>query len=276
MEELQKKLDLLEKNLKELGSAAVAFSGGVDSAFLMAAAYRALGARAIAVTARSCTFPKRELEEARELARTEGIRHVEFDFPAFEVDGFAENPPDRCYYCKREILKAIREVAEAEGVACVIEGSNVDDAGDYRPGTRAIQELGILSPLKEAGLTKAEIRQASKAWGLFTWKKESAACLASRFAYGERITPEKLEMVEKAEEYLRDCGFGQLRVRVHGKLARIELSDADFPKTAEPEFRKKLAKDFRELGFEYVTLDVQGYRMGSMNEVLLGLNRNKN
>lgn len=268
MDALYKKLHFLEQYLGERKSAAIAFSGGVDSAFLMTAAHRVLGEQALAVTARSAAFPKRELAEARELAKAEGIRHVEFDFPAFEVDGFAKNPPERCYYCKTAILKRMRAIAEAEGIHCVIEGSNVDDADDYRPGARAVIEQGILSPLKEAGLTKADIRRLSKEWGLPTWNKQSAACLASRFAYGEPITEERLFMVEQAEGYLKGLGFGQFRVRIHGTLARIELTDSDFSKAAKTELRREISETLQKQGFSYVTLDLQGYRMGSMNEVL--------
>jgi len=268
MDILHEKLVFLEQYLKNTGSLAVAFSGGVDSAFLMAAAHRALGEQAVAVTACCAAFPKRETKGARELAKAEGIRHILFDFSAFEVEGFAQNPPDRCYYCKTAILRAIREIADREGLCQVAEGSNVDDEGDYRPGMRAIREQKILSPLKEAGLTKAEIRQLSREWGLPTWEKQSAACLASRFAYGEPITEEGLAMVEQAEDYLKDQGFGQLRVRVHGRLARIELTEKDFARAAEPELRGDLTEAFHKLGFTYVTLDLNGYRMGSMNEAL--------
>lgn len=268
MDNLHIKLQLLEQNLKKLQSAAVAFSGGVDSAFLMAVAHRTLGEAAIAVTARCCAFPRRELWQARELAKAEGIRHMEFDFQALGIKEFAENFSERCYYCKTAILKEIKRIAKEQGVVHVIEGSNVDDEKDYRPGAKAICEQGILSPLKDAGLTKAEIRELSKEWGLPTWNKQSAACLASRFAYGEPITEEKLFMVEQAEDYLRDKGFVQLRVRVHGMLARIELADSDFSKLAETELRKEIGRTLKNLGFSYVTLDLQGYRMGSMNEVL--------
>lgn len=268
MDDLHTKLHLLEEYLRGLKKTAVAFSGGVDSAFLMVAAHRVLGEQAIAITARSCAFPERELKEAKDLAKEQGIRHIEFCFPAFEVKGFAENPPDRCYYCKTAILKQIKMIAKAEGIEHIVEGSNVDDVKDYRPGAKAIYEQGILSPLKEAGLAKEEIRLLSREWGLTTWNKQSAACLASRFAYGEPITEEKLSMVEQAEDYLRDKGFGQLRVRVHGELARIELSEKDLKPAMESENRQEIFKRLQSLGFTYVTLDLCGYRMGSMNEAL--------
>lgn len=268
MDSLHKKFELLKQNLQALGSAALAFSGGVDSAFLMKVAAEVLGEKALAVTAVSAAFPKREIEEAKAMAQEAGVRHILFDFPEMTVKGFAENPPDRCYHCKTALLTEIRRIALEKGMEYVIEGSNVDDDRDYRPGARAIREQGVLSPLKEAGLTKAEIRMLSKELGLPTWNKQSAACLASRFAYGEPITREGLLRVERSEDWLRDRGFGQLRVRVHGELARLELSEEDFGQLLNTGLRGELVKKLKEFGFTYVTLDLQGYRMGSMNEAL--------
>lgn len=259
----------LEQYLKQLGSVAVAFSGGVDSAFLLKAAQDALGGSSVAaVTVNSRVFPRRELEEAKEFCLRYGIRHIICDVNELEIKGFAQNPPDRCYLCKREIMKHILDTAEKHQMNWVAEGSNVDDDGDYRPGHRAVAELGIKSPLREAGLTKAEIRELSKRMGLPQWDKPSSACLASRFPYGEKITAEGLSMVERAEQLLQEMGFCQMRVRVHGKMARIEILPQEFGRMLQDEVRERVCKELREYGFAYVTMDLKGYRSGSMNEVL--------
>ena len=264
------KLKLLRERLRCIGSAVVAFSSGVDSTFLLRVAHEELGERVVAATIRSHTFPKRELDEATAFCRAEGVRHVVIESEELDIPGFVENPPDRCYYCKRELFSKFLAFAHENGLAAVLEGSNLDDDGDYRPGRRAIQELGIVSPLHEAGLTKAEIRALSREMGLPTSDKPSFACLASRFPYGERITAVALERVEKAEQWLLDAGFGltQLRVRSHGDLARIEVPAGDIPRLAAR--ASEIAAAFKDFGFAYVTLDLRGYRTGSMNEVLHG------
>lgn len=271
MDALQQKKQALEAYLRDLGSVAVAFSSGVDSTFLLKVAHDLLGEKAIAVTARSCSFPKREQEEAAAFCASEGIRQIVVDSEELSIEGFRQNPPNRCYLCKKELFTKIRQIAEDNGIAHVAEGSNLDDNGDYRPGLQAVAELGIKSPLREAQLTKAEIRQLSKELGLPTWEKPSFACLASRFVYGETISEEKLSMVDRAEQRLLDMGFRQVRVRVHGSLARIEIEPSEFPKLLEGNIAAELDRYLRELGFAYVSLDLGGYRTGSMNRTLTGI-----
>ena len=267
---MKEKLKRLRERVRGIGSAVVAFSSGVDSTFLLHVAHEELGERVVAATIRSHTFPKRELDEAAAFCRAEGVRHVVIESEELDIPGFAENPPDRCYHCKRELFSKLLAFARENGLAAVLEGSNLDDDGDYRPGRRAIQELGIVSPLHEVGLTKDEIRALSREMGLPTSDKPSFACLASRFPYGERITAAALKRVERAEQWLLDAGFGltQLRVRSHGDLARIEVPPGDIPRLATR--ASEITAAFKELGFAYVALDLRGYRTGSMNEVLNG------
>ena len=262
------KYDHLKQYLASLGSAAVAFSGGVDSTLLLRAAREALGEKVIAVTVSAGFVPGRELKEAQEFCTAEGIRQYVCNVDMSDIEGFSHNPPDRCYICKKQIFSRIMRIAAENGIEHVAEGSNMDDTGDYRPGMRAIAELGILSPLRACGLWKEDIRVLSHALGLPTWKKPSFACLASRFVYGEEITPEKLGMVEKAEQFLMDLGFTQFRVRIHGTLARIELLPAAFPQIMEESTRLQVCEALRSYGFSYVSLDLIGYRTGSMNETL--------
>ncbi|MFT4146219.1 MAG: ATP-dependent sacrificial sulfur transferase LarE [Mobilitalea sp.] len=265
---LQEKYQLLKDNMKKRGSAAIAFSGGVDSTFLVKVAHEVLGDKMIAITATSSTYPERELQESIKYAKEMGVKHLIISSEELDIEGFASNPKNRCYYCKKELFTKINAIAKENGVAYVFDGSNIDDDGDYRPGMQAARELEVISPLKEAKLTKEDVRELSKELDMPTWNKPAFACLSSRFPYGNKITAPKLKMVEEAEQFLLDLGIRQVRVRHHEEIARIEVSPEERVKFFSLDVMDKIGEKFRKIGYTYVTLDILGYRTGSMNEVL--------
>jgi pyridinium-3,5-biscarboxylic acid mononucleotide sulfurtransferase len=264
---VEEKRDYLLRIIGEMAGCVIGFSGGVDSTFLFAVAREVLGDRAIAVTITSEIHPEWELQEAREVAGLIGGRHRILATNALEIPGLAENPDNRCYVCKKAIAAELWMIAREEGVSFVLDGGNVDDRGDYRPGRQAAIEAGIRSPLDEAGLTKDDIRQLSRDMELPTWDKPSYACLISRFPYGVYLTREKMRMVATAEDFLREMGLRTVRVRFHGDVARLELGEEEYERVAH-ELRQEVVARVKEAGFTYVALDLQGYRTGAMNEVL--------
>lgn len=270
------KYEKLKSIIKDCGKIAIAFSGGVDSTFLTKVAKDVLGENAVAVTISSILVTDDELKEADDFCKAENIEHLIYNADVLSIPGFEDNPPDRCYICKKAIFTNVKNLVGERGISVIAEGTNVDDDGDYRPGMRAIKELGVRSPLKEAGLTKAEIRELSCMLGLKTWNKPSCACLASRFAYGEVINKDKLDMIYSAECYIRSLGFEQFRVRLQDGIARIELRPADIQKFIENGIKDKVSEKLHTLGFKYVSLDLDGYRLGSMNEVLNRQERGNN
>lgn len=265
---INEKYEKLKEYLRSLGKVVVAYSSGVDSTFLLKVAHDVLKDNVLAVTLKSESFPEREYNESIQFCKDNGIRQIVVETSELAIEGFKENPKNRCYICKKGIFGEVIRCAKENGIEYVLEGSNMDDLGDYRPGLIAIKELGVKSPLRECELYKQEIRELSKELNLPTFDKPSFACLASRIPYGETITEEKLKMVDQAESLLLSLGFKQFRVRIHGNLARIEVLEEDIDKIVSQENRQIIVTRFKEFGFMYVSVDLQGYRTGSMNEVL--------
>jgi uncharacterized protein len=260
------KLEQLKVNLKDMGSVAIGFSGGADSSFLLKVASDVLGDNVFAITVNSMLHPKRELSDAVRFVQQMNAHHIVIDVDMDAIEDFKENPENRCYFCKKFIFSKIKDVAKQENIPYVLDASNYDDLQDYRPGMKALERVGVISPLVDVGLGKSEIRELSKQMDLDTWNKPSFACLASRFPYGVEITKSRLEQVEKAELFLHSLGIKQFRVRYHTEVARIEVSKNDFQRIFK--HSDEIVKKFKELGFNYIALDIEGYRTGSLNEVL--------
>jgi len=266
---IEEKFGRLKEIFQSMGRVLVAYSGGVDSTLLLKTAKDTLGEKnVIAVTALSPLYPERELKEAKKMAQVIGVEHLFIESNEMEIQGFSENPPNRCYYCKRELFEKLLTLSRDRGIPFIIEGSTLDDEKDHRPGRQAIQELDIRSPLKEAMFSKEDVRKLSNTLGLSTWDKPSFACLASRFPYGEGITVEGLRMVDEAENFLFGLGFKQVRVRHYQNLARIEIPPEEMGRLMNGLLREKVVNRLKKIGYKYITLDLQGYRSGSMNEVL--------
>ena len=267
--QINEKHERMKEVFRTMGKVLVAYSGGVDSTLLLGVAQDTLDrGNVLAVTSLSPLYPERELDHAKKVVQSVGAKHLLVESNELEIKGFSKNPSNRCYFCKKELFKKLSELAKTEGIHFIVEGSTLDDDKDHRPGSQAIKELGIRSPLKEVGFTKLEVRELSKALGLPTWDKPSFACLASRFPYGEEITAKALEMVAESEDFLFGLGFKQVRVRHYGNLARIEILKDEMKHLMKGSLRDEVVSHLKGVGYKYVTLDLEGFRSGSMNEVL--------